>query len=88
MSDQCTEKRFLGDVAKHQMTILRDDGVNRHVRFKQPNSSNMFFDLITWPGCLCYTGDMGTYVFRRLEDMFEFFRTDREHQHLKDGGLP
>jgi len=37
----------------------------------------MHFDLITWPGYLCYTGDMGTYVFRRLEDMFEFFRTDR-----------
>ncbi|HQS60002.1 MAG TPA: hypothetical protein PKZ37_16620 [Gallionellaceae bacterium] len=80
MRDQCTEQRFLEDVARHQMTILRDDGVNRHVRFKQPDSSNMFFDLITWPGCLCYTGDMGTYVFRRLEDMFEFFRTDREYQ--------
>ncbi len=26
-------------------------------------------------GFLCYTGDMGTFVFRRLEDMFAFFRT-------------
>lgn len=85
MKDQCTEQRFLEYVAQHQMTILRDDGVNRHVRFKKPESSDMFFDLITWPGCLCYTGDMGTYVFRRLEDMFEFFRNDREHLHLKDG---
>jgi hypothetical protein len=56
------------------MTVLRDDGVNRHVRFRNPDSSNMFFDLITWPQCLCYTGDMGTYVFRRTEDMFKFFR--------------
>lgn len=36
----------------------------------------MHFDLITWPGYLCYTGDMGTYVFKRLADMFEFFRTE------------
>lgn len=79
MNDRCTEQRFLDDVAQHRMTILRDDGMNRHVRFKKTESSDMFFDLITWPGCLCYTGDMGTYVFRRLEDMFEFFRTDREY---------
>jgi hypothetical protein len=45
----------------------------------------MYFDLITWPGYLCYTGDMGTYVFCRLNDMFEFFRTDREHMRLEDG---
>lgn len=77
MSHECTEERFLRDVADHRMIVIRDDGVNRHIRFKQPDSGNMHFDLITWPGHLCYTGDMGTYVFQRLEDMFEFFRTDR-----------
>lgn len=25
---------------------------------------------------LCYTGDMGTYVFSRIPDMFEFFRRE------------
>jgi hypothetical protein len=79
MSHECTEESFLRDVADHQMIVLRDDGVNRHVRFKQPDSGNMYFDLITWPGHLCYTGDMGTYVFQRTEDMFGFFRTDREY---------
>ena len=73
----CTEQSFLKDVAEHQMTVLRDDGVNRHVQFRRPGTICMGFELITWPGYLCYTGDMGTYVFRRLEDMFEFFRTDR-----------
>ena len=82
---QPTEESFLKDVAGHEMTIIRDDGVNRHVRFKQPGTSCYYFDLITWPGCLCYTGDMGTYVFSRLEDMFQFFRTDRENLRLKDG---
>lgn len=34
----------------------------------------MWFDLITWSGHLMVHGDMGTYVFRRTEDMFGFFR--------------
>ncbi len=74
MSAACSEERFLRDVAKHEMTVIRDDGVHRHIRFKQPDSSNMFFDLVTWPGFLCYSGDMGTYVFQRTQDMFSFFR--------------
>lgn len=84
-SEICPEYRFLKDVEQHEMIVVRDDGVHRHIRFKQPDTFCMHFDLITWPGYLCYTGDMGTYVFRRLEDMFEFFRTDREHMHLRVG---
>jgi len=75
----CTEEMFLKDVEQHSMAVLRDDGVNRHIRFKAAGTMIEHFDLITWPGYLCYTGDMGTYVFRRLEDMFEFFRTDRQY---------
>ena len=82
-----TETTFLKDVAKHQMTIIHEDGLHRHIRFRKPDSSDMFFDLITWPGALCYTGDMGTYVFRRLTDMFEFFRTDRKSPYLAAKGL-
>ncbi len=74
-----SEESFLKDVSDHAMTIIRDDGVNRHIRFRRPNTICYSFDLITWPGVLCYTGDMGTYVFSRLEDMFVFFRTDRKH---------
>lgn len=85
MSHEPTEQSFLKDVANHEMTIIRDDGVNRHVRFKRPGTYCYQFDLITWPGYLCYCGDMGTFVFQRLEDMFEFFRTDRKHMHLRDG---
>lgn len=71
---ECTEERFLKDVAEHTMTIVRDDGVNRHLSFSRGNSSVYRFDILTWPGHLCVTGDCGTYVFRRLCDMFEFFR--------------
>lgn len=69
-----TEESFLKDVSKHVMTVVRDDGVHRHLRFKQPESSNMFFDIVTYPHFLVYSGDMGCYVFSRINDMFEFFR--------------
>jgi hypothetical protein len=73
-----TETQFLSGVKNHVMIVIRDDGIHRHIRFKDPETSCYHFDLITWPGYLCYTGDMGTYVFQRLTDMFEFFRTNRE----------
>jgi hypothetical protein len=66
--------RFPNDVAKHEMTVLRDDGVDRHLRFKRPDSGIYWFDVITWGGRLYIGGDCGTYVFARLDDMFEFFR--------------
>ena len=67
-------ERFLADVKGHELTVIKDEGVYRHLRFRNPKSSNMFFDLVTWPGFLAYSGDMGCYVFARLTDMFEFFR--------------
>ena len=75
---QCSEDQFLKDASRHVMTVLREDGIHRHIRFRRPGDSAYWFDLITWPGTLCIDGDMGTYVFRRLDDMFEFFRTDRK----------
>jgi hypothetical protein len=75
--DKCTQERFLNDVKNHEMQIISDDGVSRRIRFKEPGTSCYYFDLITWSGHLCVTGDCGTYVFNRIEDMFEFFRYDR-----------
>ena len=73
-TEQDVDERFPGDIAEHVMEVIRDDGIYRHLRFKKPTTTNMHFDILTWPGCLCYTGDMGTFVFQRLRDMFEFFR--------------
>lgn len=75
MSIACTKERFLDDVKDHEMTIEHDDGVHRCVKFSKPNSSCFYFRLTTWPGHLCFSGDMGCYVFSRLPDMFDFFRT-------------
>jgi len=84
---ECTESRFLEDVKNHQMIIIRNDGLNRHIRFKRPDTICYYFDLITWKGHLCITGDCGTYVFTRIEDMFAFFRTDKYEKIYPDKKL-
>ncbi|MEU7149143.1 hypothetical protein AB0B15_14075 [Streptomyces sp. NPDC045456] len=72
-------ERFARDTAQHEMTVLHDDGLYRHLRFMAPRSSEYWFDLITWPGRLAMCGDVGDdYVFSRTADMFEFFRSDRD----------
>jgi hypothetical protein len=59
----------------HEMTVLHDDGLYRHLRFKSPDHGAYWFDIITWPGCLTIRGDLNTgYTFARMADMFEFFR--------------
>lgn len=71
------KERFERDISKHKMTIEMDNGVHRSVYFGEPGNSCYHFRLTTWPGHLCFSGDMGTFVFSRLTDMFEFFRGDR-----------
>lgn len=77
----CSEECFLQDVAKHEMKILHYDGAYRHIRFSKPGTRCMSFDLVTWPGYLCFCGDMGDFVFSRSEDMFEFFRSSGHKSH-------
>lgn len=72
----CTLDRFKHDVAKHKLQVVRDDGMFRHLVMKKPDSSDLHFNITTWPGYLCISGDMGCFVFNRLPDMFSFFRTD------------
>jgi hypothetical protein len=64
-------------IRAHEMTVLHDDGLYRHLRFRSPDSGFYWFDLITWPGNLTINGDAGTYTFARVTDMFEFFRGER-----------
>ncbi len=70
------KKYFERATAEHQMTVLHDDGVYRHLHFGKPGTGNAHFNVVTYPGTLVYTGDMGDFVFQRLNDMFDFFRTD------------
>jgi hypothetical protein len=80
-------RRFVGETADHHMYVARDDGLYRHLQFRNSrycndgewrvNTGYYWFDLITWPGTLVINGDCGTYTFSRVTDMFEFFRGHR-----------
>lgn len=66
-------RTFNENLGEHQMRILHEDGLYRHLRFKNPANGFYWFDLIIWPGNLTITGDIGTYTFARDTDMFTFF---------------
>jgi hypothetical protein len=68
------QRKFLKDVSVHVMEAKLDQGLYRHLRFQQPGSWVYGFDLVTWPGHLCFRGDVGSYLFSRVEDMLDFFR--------------
>jgi len=75
VSKQDIATLFARDTAEHVMTIRHDDGGHRHVAFYNPKHSwAMWFELTTVPGALIFDGDVGSYVFRRTDDMFKFFR--------------
>ncbi|BDZ52404.1 hypothetical protein GCM10025867_46450 (plasmid) [Frondihabitans sucicola] len=67
--------RFESEVKAHQMTILKDDGLYRHLSFRNPDNGGYWFDILTWPGSLVIAADMGSFTFRREPDMFEWFGT-------------
>lgn len=67
-------ERFKRDTAKHELTVLHDDGLYRHLRLMEPRSSHHWFEIVTWPQSLTIRGDMGSYTFSRAQDMFDFFR--------------
>lgn len=77
MTKQDVSARFAREAADHEMTVLHDDGLYRHLRFKAPQTSMYWFDLITVPGSLIFRGDGESFVFARVQDMFEFFRGQR-----------
>lgn len=70
---QDVHKRFVDDTSDHELTVLRDDGLYRHLRFQKPGTSIYRFDIVTWPGYLAFVGDAGDFVFARTADMLEFF---------------
>lgn len=67
--------RFAADTRGHEMVVLRNDGLYRHLIFREPAHGFYWFELITTPGQLVFSGDGNSYVFRRTEDMFQFFRS-------------
>lgn len=75
MTNEQRVKEAIGKhLAEHTITVRHADGMYRHWRCQKPGSWNMGFDIMAWPGYLCFTGDMGEYLFERTEDMVAFMR--------------
>jgi hypothetical protein len=70
-------ERFVADTKLHAMEIKHEHGIYRHLKCTKGGSSVYRFDIVTWPGYLAVSGDMGEYVFTRLPDMFDFFRSPK-----------
>lgn len=71
-----TREEFEQNIAEHELTILHDDDIYRHIRMRRPDHNHQWYELISSPNLLTYNGDMGTFVFAREEDMFRFFNAD------------
>ncbi|MBW0294032.1 hypothetical protein ATN37_25560 [Rhodococcus sp. MH15] len=78
------KREFDLSVTEHEMTILRDDELYRHLRFRKPGTGLYGWDLITWPGHLVVTGDLESFHFARIDDMFGFFAGSG---HESEGGI-
>jgi hypothetical protein len=61
-------------LAGHSIEVLFSQGLYRHYRCRNNGSWNDGFEIVTWPRSLCYTGDMGEYLFQRTKDMIAFMR--------------
>jgi hypothetical protein len=71
-----TAEQFAERVKDHVVNVRHNDGIYRHLYCAKPGTGFDSFHITTWPGYLAYSGDMGTFVFWRTDDMFTFFRRD------------
>lgn len=69
---------LLANTKRHELQVLHDDGLYRHLRFKEPGTTIWYFDISTWPGSLTIRGDIGKgYTFTRADDMIAWFTHNR-----------
>ena len=71
-TEKLVSESIARNMAKHVVSCLHREGTYRHYRCKIPGTENYYFDIITWPGYLCFAGDLGEYVFSRERDMIAF----------------
>ncbi|WP_344748917.1 hypothetical protein [Kribbella aluminosa] len=82
-----TYLNFLNYTAGHELTVVHDDGLYRHLRMRDPQMGGIWsWDVVTWPGHLATSGDLASgFVFARIEDMLDFFNRAGHRSHYSDG---
>ncbi|MEV0443591.1 hypothetical protein AB0I84_23460 [Streptomyces spectabilis] len=76
---------FRRATAEHQLVMLHDDGLYRHLRIQKPGTRMWSWDITTWPGHLA-TSD--GFVFTRLEDVIGFFDISEWNRDYYSDGAP
>ncbi len=78
---------FVEQTKAHQLVVLKDDGLYRHLRIQAPGTRMWSWDITTWPGYLATSGDIADgYMFTRLTDMIDFFTVKgRSRDYYSDG---
>ncbi|WP_432027402.1 hypothetical protein [Streptomyces sp. 1222.5] len=68
--------RFARNTAGHQMVVLHEDGLYRHLKFLNPEHGSIgSFQLITWPyNLVIKAGWTFHFDINATEDMFDLFR--------------
>ncbi|WP_030670509.1 hypothetical protein [Streptomyces rimosus] len=68
--------RFARDTARHEMTVLHEEGLYRHLRFASPEQGHIVpFELIAWPyNLVVKAGWVFHFDINATPDMFDLFR--------------
>jgi hypothetical protein len=81
MSDYASSlARFKAETRNHELTVLKDEGMYRHLVFTDPKGSFYRFDLVTWPNNLFVRGDGISFGFS-IHPTVDLFRLFRESNH-------
>lgn len=67
-------KGFTEQTTEHELHIIHDDGLYKHLRVQAPGTRMWSWDITTWPGHLATSGDIADgFMFTRELDMIGFF---------------
>lgn len=66
-------KSFYGKIKNHNLIIVRDQGVDRHLVFRN-NKFTDTFEIFTKKNFLTICYDENKYHFNKVEDMFNYFQ--------------
>lgn len=77
---------FEKEIADHELKVIIDNGVNRILEFRNKNgSSNQFFNVLQTRNHICFTGDMGDFVFtNHNEDMLAWFHGNMSMAYINE----
>lgn len=80
---------FLEQTKNHQLTVIHEDGLYRHLRIQAPGTRMWSWDITTWPGYLATSGDIADgFLFTRLDDMINFFSVPTGSREYYSDGAP